>query len=53
LGEDHPDAARSYNNVAGNLNAQGRYAEARPLAERVLAIWRKVLGEDHPLTAYG
>ena len=28
LGEEHPDTAASYNNLAYNLNAQGRYAEA-------------------------
>ena len=31
LGEDHPDTATSYNNLAVNLNAQGKYAEAEPL----------------------
>ncbi|MEW8659886.1 MAG: TIR domain-containing protein, partial [Candidatus Thiodiazotropha endolucinida] len=31
LGEEHPSTATSYNNVATNLNAQGRYAEAEPL----------------------
>ena len=42
-----------YNNVAFNLNAQGRYGEAQPLQERVLAIYRKTLGEEHPSTAKG
>jgi CHAT domain-containing protein len=28
LGEDHPHTAASYNNVAANLNAQGKYAAA-------------------------
>jgi hypothetical protein len=32
---------------------QGRYREAQPLLEKVLAIWRKVLGEEHPDTAAG
>ena len=26
LTDDHPDTAQSYNNVAANLNAQGKYA---------------------------
>lgn len=28
LGEEHPETARSYNNLAANLNALGKYAEA-------------------------
>jgi tetratricopeptide (TPR) repeat protein len=51
LGDEHPDTAESYNNVAFNLNAQSRYAQAQPLYENALAICRKVLGEDHPYTA--
>jgi len=39
LGEDHPDTAASYNNLAETLRAQGKYAEAE--------------GEDHPDTATG
>ena len=41
----------SYNNVAYNLNNQGKYAEAEPLFRKALAIRLKVLGEDHPATA--
>ena len=51
LGEDHPDTAASYNNLACNLKAQGKYAEAEPLLPQALAIRRRVLGEDHPDTA--
>ncbi len=51
LGEDHPDTAQTYDNLAGNLDSQVRYSEARPLYERALAIMRKVLGENHPDTA--
>ena len=29
LTDDHPDTADSYNNLAANLNAQGKYLEAR------------------------
>ena len=29
LTDDHPDTALSYNNLAANLNAQGKYLEAR------------------------
>jgi tetratricopeptide (TPR) repeat protein len=52
LGEDHPETASSYNNLAVNLNSQGRFAEAEPLVRRALAIWLKALGEDHPETAH-
>jgi CHAT domain-containing protein len=51
LGEEHPDTAQSYHNVAFDLNAQGQYAEAGPLYQKALDICRKTLGEDHPHTA--
>ena len=50
-GEEHPDTASSYNNVAYNLNAQGRYEEAEPLYHKGLEIRQRVLGEEHPSTA--
>jgi tetratricopeptide (TPR) repeat protein len=53
LGEEHPDTARSYNNVAYTLKAQGRYREAEEGFKKALAICRKVLGEEHPDTANG
>jgi tetratricopeptide (TPR) repeat protein len=34
------------------LEVQGNLSEARPLYERALAIKEKVLGPDHPDTAY-
>jgi hypothetical protein len=36
---------------AQQLEAQGRYREAKPLRERILPVSRKVLGEEHPYTA--
>ena len=51
LGEDHPDTATSYNNLALPPRGQGKYAEAEPLYRKALAIRRGVLGEDHPDTA--
>ena len=51
LGEEHPHTAVSYNNLAGNLAAQGKYAEAEAMHRRALAILLKALGEDHPDTA--
>ena len=50
LGPDHPSTAASYNNVAYNLNAQGRYEEAEPLFRKALDISERVLGEEHPQT---
>jgi CHAT domain-containing protein len=40
-----------YNNIASNLNAQGKYREAEDGYLKSLAIFRKVLGEEHPDTA--
>src|SRR5262249_59720486 len=46
LGRDHPDVARSLNNLAALYQSQGRYADAEPLYRRSLAISEKVLGRD-------
>ncbi len=51
LGAEHPDTAKSLNNLAVLLQAQGDYAEAKPLYERALAIHEKALGAEHPDTA--
>ena len=51
LGENHPDTATSYSNVASNLGDQGRYREAEPLFRKALGIYRAVLGENHPYTS--
>jgi tetratricopeptide (TPR) repeat protein len=51
LTDDHPDTAKSYNNLAWNLNAQGKYLQAQPLYEKALALKRRLLTEDHPSTA--
>ena len=51
LTDDHPLTATSYNNVAINLMAQGKYAEAQPLFEKALEIKRQLLTDDHPGTA--
>jgi tetratricopeptide (TPR) repeat protein len=52
LGSDHPDTARSLNNLGALLDSMGDLAGARPYYERALAIWEKALGSDHPDTAY-
>jgi tetratricopeptide (TPR) repeat protein len=41
----------SLNNLGGLLQAQGDLIGARPYHEQALAIRRKTLGEQHPLTA--
>jgi tetratricopeptide (TPR) repeat protein len=44
-------AANKTISEAEQLEARGKYDEARPLYEKALAIRREVLGEDHPYTA--
>ena len=51
LGEEHPDTAKSLNDLAGLYQAQGKYEQAEPLYQQALAIRQKVLGEEHPDTA--
>jgi len=51
LTDDHPNTAKSYNNVAANLNAQGKYTQAQPLYEEALEIRRRFLTDDHPAAA--
>ena len=46
-----PDTAESYNNLAYNLDAQGKYAQAQPLYEKALEISRRLLTDNHPDTA--
>ncbi|MHB1423289.1 MAG: tetratricopeptide repeat protein [Gemmataceae bacterium] len=51
LGEEHPDTASSYNSLALNLNAQGKYWEAEKGFRNALDVREKILGEEHPDTA--
>ena len=51
LGPDHPDTARSLNNLGYLLQAMGDLPAARPFYERALAIREKALGPHHPDTA--
>ena len=48
LGPQHPDVARSLNNLALLYYAQGKYGEAEPLYQRGQKIYEKVLGPEHP-----
>ncbi|WP_293866479.1 tetratricopeptide repeat protein, partial [uncultured Alsobacter sp.] len=50
-GPDHPSTAASYNNLASNLDAQGRAGEAEPLYRKALEIRERMLGPDHLSTA--
>jgi tetratricopeptide (TPR) repeat protein len=47
VGSDHPDVAKSLNNLGALYHTQGQYEQAEPLYKRVLAINEK-LGLDHP-----
>ena len=51
LGKDHPDVARSLNNLATLYQAQGKYTEAETLYKLALKILEKVLFPDHPAVA--
>jgi tetratricopeptide (TPR) repeat protein len=51
LGPQHPDTAKSLENLADLLAAQANFVEARPLLERVVAIREKVFGPEHADTA--
>ena len=51
LGPDHPDTARSLNNLAKVYEYQGHYKQAEPLYKRALGIHEKALGPNHPDTA--
>lgn len=42
--------AGNYNNLGGVCYMQGKYADAAAFFEQALAIYRKVLGNQHPLT---
>ncbi len=51
MGPYHPSTATRLRNLALLLRTQGELDAARPLYERALAIWERVLGPDHPDTA--
>ena len=51
LGPEHPDTAKSLDDLGLLLQLQDDLVQARPLSERALAIREKVLGPEHPDTA--
>ncbi|MGI6656962.1 MAG: tetratricopeptide repeat protein [Desulfobulbus sp.] len=50
-GNQDPDTATGYNNLALLYESMGEYKEALPLSEKALAIFEKALGPEHPDTA--
>jgi tetratricopeptide (TPR) repeat protein len=51
FGPDHPNVARSINNLAQVLTDTNRIAEAEPLMRRALEIGERSLGTNHPTVA--
>ena len=51
LGRNHPDVAKSLNNLAELYQHLGRNNEAEPLYKRSLAIWQTSYGPNHPYFA--
>jgi CHAT domain-containing protein/tetratricopeptide (TPR) repeat protein len=50
-GPNHPDVARSLNNLAVDLVTLAQYGEAEPLHKRALAIREKTFGPENPQVA--
>ena len=51
VGQEHPDVARSLDNLASVYFQQGRYEEAESLYVEALEMRRKFLGKQHPMVA--
>ncbi|MGB2608413.1 MAG: tetratricopeptide repeat protein, partial [Isosphaeraceae bacterium] len=50
-GPDHPSVATALNNLAEQLRASNRLADAEPLYRRALVIHEASYGPDHPTVA--
>jgi tetratricopeptide (TPR) repeat protein len=50
LGEEHPDTAETYNNIALVYSRQDDYPRALEWYYKALAIQEKALGKEHPRT---
>jgi serine/threonine protein kinase/Tfp pilus assembly protein PilF len=48
LGSEHPDVARSLNNLAGALWHRGKLVEAETMFRQALAMHKKLQGNVHP-----
>ncbi len=51
FGPEHPETAKSLNNLAAHYDETGDYAKAEPLYQRALKIREKAFGPEHPETA--
>ena len=49
-GQDHPDVAISYQNLAALYKSQGNHVQTKEMATKAYHIFLKVLGPDHPYT---
>ena len=47
LGSEHPDVAKSLNQLAALYHGQSKYSLAEPLYQRALEIRQRALGADH------
>ncbi|KAK4182065.1 kinesin light chain 3, partial [Podospora australis] len=50
LGEEHPEALTSMNNLALVLNDQGKYEEAKQTQRQAFELRQRMLGSDHRST---
>ncbi len=50
LGKEHPNTAKTYNNLAGVYDNQGEYEKALELYGKAQKICEKRLGKNHPHT---
>ncbi len=48
LRPDHPELAKSLNNLANVYEEEGKYAQAEPLYQRALALAERANGPNHP-----
>jgi tetratricopeptide (TPR) repeat protein len=48
LGEEHPDTATSYNNLAVFYYGQGDFERAYGFMKKAVDVWSKVLPSNHP-----
>ena len=50
LGEEHPDTLHSLRQLATSYSNLGRYQEASELEEKILEVYKRMLGEEYPIT---
>ncbi len=51
LGEEHPDTATTYNDIAFVYDSKGEYDKALEWFQKALIIRETILGKEHPDTA--